>query len=100
MEDLAEAFAIANTADVMVALCQTIRERADEVIRAFLTKNRDGVGEVLLKGKINYDTKNITLTEDITRSMVEEDDDSDDDDADERPRRGRKPKEKSAYDKE
>ena len=101
MEDLAEAFAIANTADVMVALCQTVRERSEEVIRAFLTKNRDGVGEVLLKGKISYDTKNITLTEDITHSMIEEDGDNEDDDSDERPRRGgRKPKEKSAYDKE
>lgn len=82
MEDLAEAFAIANTADVMVALCQTEREKAENIIRAFITKNRDGVGSLLLKGTIDYETKVITLDEDITieslNSGKNEDEDDDD----------------------
>jgi len=79
MGDLAEAFAIANTSDVMVALCQTIHEKADGIIRAFLTKNRDGSGDRLLAGKIDYESKKMELNEDITDSMTEDDEYDDND---------------------
>lgn len=81
MGDLAEAFAIANTSDVMIALCQTNREKADNVIRAFVTKNRDGVDSVLLRGTIDYESKVITLDEDITRESLEKSGDYDEEDS-------------------
>lgn len=80
MEDLAEAFAIANTSDVMIALCQTVREKTDGVMRAFVTKNRDGIDGILLKGKIDYESKKLTLDEDVTRSMLSDSDDDEDED--------------------
>jgi replicative DNA helicase len=100
MEDLAEAFAIANIADVMVALCQTIRERSMGKLRAFLTKNRDGVGEVLLSGTIDYPSKRITLDEDITDSISEDDSSEDDSDNNSGYKGKKRKKEQSAYDKE
>jgi len=43
MEDLAEAFTgKAGTADFMVALCQTLEEKEDGIMRLFLAKQRDG----------------------------------------------------------
>lgn len=81
MEDLAEAFAIANTADIMIALCQTLREKTNGIIRAFLTKNRDGTDSVLLGGTINYESKRITLDEDVTHTMTEDESDDDDEDS-------------------
>lgn len=79
MEDLAEAFAIANTADVMIALCQTAREKSDGIIRGFVTKNRDGVDSVLLRGTIDYESKVITMDEDITKESLERSKDDEDD---------------------
>lgn len=78
MEDLADCFAIANTADVMVCLCQTAKENKQNRIRGFITKNRDGSGNVLLSGAINYETKNIMFLEDITDEEVGDDDDDED----------------------
>lgn len=81
IEDLAEAFAIANTADEVFALCQTIREKQEGKIRGFLTKSRDGADQILLSGEINYETKRMDFTQDISNSLAdseEEDEDNDD----------------------
>jgi replicative DNA helicase len=82
IEDLAECFAIANTADVILALCQTIREKKDGKIRGFLAKVRDSADSILLMGDINYETKRINYTSDITDTLVEEESDEEDDDDD------------------
>lgn len=83
MEDLAEAFAISNTSDVMIALCQTNKEKFEGILRGFLTKNRDGVGDILLKGTIEYECKTIIFEEDITEELFEDEDD----DSDSKPRK-------------
>lgn len=90
MGDLAEAFAIANTADVMFALCQTKNERLKNQIRGFLTKNREGKDQRLLQGTIQYDTKTIDFQKDITEEKMSEmikDSDDEDDWEDDEPRR-------------
>ena len=75
MKDLAEAFAIANTADVMVALCQTVDEKEQGIMRMFLTKVRDGESNVVLKGTVDHSIKTITMTEtvEVTEEDLEED---------------------------
>lgn len=79
IEDLAECFAIANTADIIFALCQTIREKKEGKIRGFLAKVRDSADSILLMGDITYDTKRINFTTDITDTLIEEDPDEEED---------------------
>ena len=83
LEDLAECFAIANTADIIFALCQTIREKKEGKIRGFFAKVRDSADSILLSGDINYETKSINFTADITNTLVEDEDSDYDDDVDE-----------------
>lgn len=82
MEDLAEAFAIANISDIMFALCQTLREKKENKMRAFFTKVRDAKDSILLSGEIQYETKRMSFEEDITESLVNEDGEGDDEDDD------------------
>ena len=82
IEDLAEAFAIANIADIVFALCQTIREKQENKIRGFLTKSRDGADQILLAGEINYETKRMNFTEDISSTLADEEDSEEEDDDD------------------
>lgn len=77
MADLAECFAIANTADVMVCLCQTKKEKLKGDIRMFLAKVRDNADSLVLKGKILYEIKKLEFSE-----IVEQTDDSDEEDED------------------
>ena len=85
IEDLAECFAIANTADIIFALCQTVREKKEGKIRGFFAKVRDSADSILLSGEINYETKKMMFNQDITDTLIEEDED-DDSDEDEQPR--------------
>ena len=78
MADLAECFAIANTADVMICLCQTKKEKAKGDMRLFLAKIRDNADSLVLKGKILYETKRLEFTELV--EQTEEDNDEDEDD--------------------
>ena len=80
IEDLAECFAIANTADIIFALCQTIREKKEGKIRGFFAKVRDSADSILLAGDINYETKNITFTQDITDTLIEDEEEDEEDD--------------------
>lgn len=77
MGDLAECFAIANTADVMVCLCQTKKEKVNGDIRLFLAKVRDNADSLVLKGKISYATKRLEFDSIVTQS---EDDDNEEED--------------------
>lgn len=61
MGDLAECFAIANIADVMVCLCQTMKEKVKGDLRMFLPKIRDNADTMILTGKIQYDIKKIEM---------------------------------------
>lgn len=61
MGDLAECFAIANIADVMVCLCQTLKEKVKGDLRMFLPKIRDNADTMILTGKIQYDIKKIEM---------------------------------------
>lgn len=79
IEDLAECFAIANTADIIFALCQTIREKKEGKIRGFFAKVRDSADSILLAGEINYETKNMTFSQDITDTLIEEDEEDEED---------------------
>jgi len=54
--DLAEAFNKAMIADFMVALCQTVEEKADGNMRFYVSKNRTGIANVTLDGDIDYPT--------------------------------------------
>ena len=79
MSDLAECFAIANIADVMVSLCQTVKEKAQGIMRGFLAKNRDNADSLILKGKILYDIKKIDFDE-IMKVEEQGEDDEDGED--------------------
>lgn len=61
MADLAEAFNKANIADFMVALCQTVEEKEDGVMRFHVAKHRDGEASITLEGDINYPTYKIDI---------------------------------------
>ena len=78
MADLAECFAIANTADVMICLCQTKKEKLSGIMRLFLAKIRDNADSLILKGKIMYETKKLEFTEIVDQS----DEDSEEEDED------------------
>lgn len=70
--DLAECFAIANTADICLALCQTAQEKEQQIMRGFLAKNRDSADGIIFKGTIDYETKVITFTETVDIDEQEE----------------------------
>lgn len=63
MGDLAECFAIANIADVLVCLCQTLKEKVRGDLRLFLPKIRDNADTMMLQGRIWYDIKKIEMDE-------------------------------------
>lgn len=73
--DIAEAFAVANTADIMMALCQTNKEKQKGEMRFFVAKNRDSVSGLLFSGKVDHEIKRMTIDKEIV--------DLDDDDFDE-----------------
>lgn len=81
MSDLAECFAISNTADVMVCLCQTAKEKAKGDMRLFLAKVRDSADSLVLKGKILYEIKKLEFSEIVEQT---EEDDSEEDEDDEK----------------
>ena len=78
MADLAECFAIANTADVMICLCQTKKEKARGDMRLFLAKVRDNADSLVLKGKILYETKRLEFTEIVEQTDEDDDNESED----------------------
>lgn len=59
--DLAEAFNKANIADFMVALCQTIEEKQDNIMRWHVAKQRQGEANLTLEGDIDYLTAFMTI---------------------------------------
>jgi replicative DNA helicase len=59
--DLAEAFNKANIADFMVALCQTVEEKRDGIMRWHVAKHRDGEASMTLEGDIDYLTAFMTV---------------------------------------
>jgi len=61
IQDLAEAFNKANIADFMVALCQTIEEKEDGLMRWHVAKQRDGEANLTLEGEIDYLTAFMTI---------------------------------------
>lgn len=63
MADLAEAFNKANIADFMLALCQTVEEKEDNVMRFYVAKQRDGMASITLDGDIDYPTSTIKIYE-------------------------------------
>lgn len=78
MSDLAECFAIANIADVMACICQTMKEKVKGELRLFLPKIRDSADTMILSGKIQYDIKKIEMFEIVTNADDHEDDDDED----------------------
>lgn len=77
--DIAECFAIINTADVAMALCQTMKEKAQGIMRAFLAKNRDNPDGLILKGKILYEIKKIEFTEVVEENEQDDDEEEESD---------------------
>lgn len=71
--DIAECFAIANTADTCVALCQNNSEKSEGVMRMFIAKNRDNPDGMMLKGTIDYDRKLINMTETVDAEELSRD---------------------------
>jgi replicative DNA helicase len=59
--DLAEAFLKANIADFMVALCQTIEEKDDGIMRWHVAKHRDGEASMTLDGDVVYETSKMSV---------------------------------------
>lgn len=80
MADLAECFAIANTCDIMVCMCQTTKEKSKGDMRLFLAKIRDNADSLILVGKILYNIKKLEFYK-IVEQTDEEDDEGDEDDA-------------------
>ncbi|AYP68612.1 replicative DNA helicase [Exiguobacterium phage vB_EalM-132] len=66
--DLAEAFNKANIADFMVALCQTIEEKDDDIMRWHVAKQRQGQANMTLEGDIDYLTANMTVLDEVVDS--------------------------------
>lgn len=77
MGDLAECFAIGNIADVMVCLCQTMKEKIAGKLRLYLPKIRDNADTMVMEGSIQYDIKKIEMN-----NIVENIDDGEDEKAD------------------
>ena len=80
MSDLAECFAIANIADVMACICQTLKEKLKGELRLFLPKIRDSADTMILSGKIQYDIKKIEMFDIVNNADDEEDDDEESED--------------------
>ena len=80
MTDLAECFAIGNTCDIMVSLCQTAKEKSQGDMRLFLAKVRDNADSLILKGKILYEIKRLEFTDIVEQS--EGDDEEEDEESD------------------
>lgn len=76
INDLSECFAIANTADVVIALCQTIREQKKQIMRYFIGKNRDNKDHLTLIGKDFRDYKKMTIDSVITDEEDDEEDET------------------------
>lgn len=81
MGDLAECFAIANTADILLCMCQTQKEKSKGNMRLFLGKVRDSADSLVLSGKILYETKKLEFNE-LIEQTDEDDSEEDDDDKD------------------
>lgn len=60
--DIAECFAIKNTADVMICLCQTDDEKDAGLLRFYMDKVRDAPSGMELAGSVNYLTKTVEMT--------------------------------------
>lgn len=75
MSDLAECFAIGNIVDVMVCMCQTMKEKPLKELRLYLPKIRDNPDSMMLSGKIIYDTKIIEMYDMVDNTGADEDDD-------------------------
>ena len=78
MADLAECFAIANAADVLVALCQSVKEQKLQIMRYFIGKCRDQKDHMTLQGKDYRDSKVMT----VDKVVTDEDENNGDDDDD------------------
>ena len=92
MSDLAECFAIANIADVMACICQTLKEKIKGDLRLFLPKIRDNADTMLLSGRIQYDIKKIEMFEVINNVDDDEDDEDEDGRDDKVPNKGTRSK--------
>lgn len=79
MTDLAECFAIGNTCDIMVSLCQTAKEKSKGDIRLFLAKVRDNPDSLVLIGKILYDIKRLEFFDIAEQSDEDSDEDEESD---------------------
>ena len=79
MSDLAECFAIANIADVMACICQTLKEKLKGELRLFLPKIRDSADTMLLSGRVQYDIKKIEMFDIISNADDGEDKDEEGD---------------------
>lgn len=77
MADLAECFAIANTADILLCMCQTQKEKSKGDMRLFLGKVRDSADSLVLRGKILYETKKLEFNE-LVEQTEEDDEDKED----------------------
>jgi replicative DNA helicase len=54
IEDFSESFEKAMLSDVIVSLCQTRKEKEQEVMRLFLAKNRNEISEVIIPIGTNF----------------------------------------------
>lgn len=72
MADVAEAFEVAATADVMIALCQTIKEKKANQMRYFFTKVRDSSDSMVYKGKVDHSTKLMTMDKEVLEKIDDE----------------------------
>ena len=77
--DIAECFAIANVADVIIALCQSFKEKSQGIMRAFLAKVRDSGDSIVLKGTVQYGIKKIDFDEVMDMNSSDDDNDEEDD---------------------
>jgi replicative DNA helicase len=80
MADIAESFEKAKIADVIIALCQTSKEKKTGKMRWFFAKNRDNKSEVTVPMRLNTDTMFFKQDDD----WDEEDDVDDTEDRDNR----------------
>lgn len=78
-QDIAECFAIANIADIAIALCQTAKEKLQGIMRGFLAKNRDNADGIILKGQILYEIKKIEFSEVVEQSADDSEEDEEED---------------------
>lgn len=77
ISDIAECFAIANVADVVFALCQSLKEKSQGIIRGFLAKCRDNGDSIIMKGRILYEIKKIDYDEVVDVEALQDSDDED-----------------------